>query len=207
MVYIIQEHKAFLADGNDVLYIIASPANNHTSNIYREAYYHAESNEWRIGQFYPYTVWDNVGNKPITNTINSASTASQIPSAKAVFDYACDNYSTTEHVIGTWTDGKPLYQKVMTGTFPTITSGTAQTVRQVIDSNFENGFIKYGWFKTSNNSIQKMIPYTDASFNQTSAQIGGGFPLNQLNVQSASDEASEKDFAIVVCYTKSTDTI
>ena len=38
------------------------------------------------------------------------------------------NYSTTEQVIGTWIDGKPLYRKIYTGTFPTVTTdGTQQT--------------------------------------------------------------------------------
>lgn len=138
-------------------------------------------------------------------TINSSSTYQDAPSSKAVYEFAGEHYSTTERVVGTWIGDKPLYQKVMTGTFPVITAGTNVSVKQVIDTNFENGFIKYAWFKTNNNQIQKMIPYTDSNFYMTSAQIGGGFPLNQLNVQSASDEASEKDFTVVVCYTKTTD--
>lgn len=33
-------------------------------------------------------------------------------------DTASNNYSTEEQVIGTWIDGKPLYRKVISGTFP-----------------------------------------------------------------------------------------
>lgn len=33
-------------------------------------------------------------------------------------DTASNNYSTDEQVIGTWIDGKPLYRKVISGTFP-----------------------------------------------------------------------------------------
>lgn len=46
------------------------------------------------------------------------------------------NYSTTEQVIGTWTNGKPVYQKVLTGTTkskPSPTSTVAQGSDQYID--------------------------------------------------------------------------
>lgn len=39
-----------------------------------------------------------------------------------------DIYSTTEKVVGKWTDGRPLYQKTFSGTLPTFTNGTATTV-------------------------------------------------------------------------------
>lgn len=35
------------------------------------------------------------------------------------------NYSTSEQVIGTWIDGKPLYQKTFTGSFSVTTTGRA----------------------------------------------------------------------------------
>lgn len=33
-----------------------------------------------------------------------------------------NHYSTTEKIVGTWIDGKPIYQKTVVGTMPAITS-------------------------------------------------------------------------------------
>lgn len=62
-----------------------------------------------------------VGTGDIATTIDSTSTNSQVAGAKAVYDATLDNYSTTEQVVGTWTDGKPLYQQTIIATY-TLTS-------------------------------------------------------------------------------------
>jgi hypothetical protein len=45
------------------------------------------------------------------------------------------NYSTTEQQIGTWIDGKPLYQKTFVCTTPTA-KGTNQTVANIDNSYY-----------------------------------------------------------------------
>ena len=49
----------------------------------------------------------------IATTINSTSTNNEVAGAKAVYDNSLDVYSTTEQRVGTWIDGKPLYQKTL----------------------------------------------------------------------------------------------
>ena len=45
------------------------------------------------------------------------------------YNYANENdYSTNEKIVGTWIDGSNLYQRTITGTFPTFTSGTVTVV-------------------------------------------------------------------------------
>ena len=76
-----------LADGNDVLYVIASPTNNHSSQAYYEVYYDSSSNTWKNGDFYISTEWSKIANKPaIATSINSSSTNNEIAGAKAVYD-------------------------------------------------------------------------------------------------------------------------
>ena len=51
------------------------------------------------------------------------------------------NYSTTEQVIGTWIDGKPLYQKVVSNTFGSVGSGTDIVVSEVDISGINYDYI------------------------------------------------------------------
>lgn len=44
--------------------------------------------------------------------------------SKNIFMDAGSNYSTEEQVVGTWIDGKPIYQKTFIGSFPTGRIGT-----------------------------------------------------------------------------------
>ena len=60
-----------------------------------------------------------------------------------------DNYSTSEKVVGTWTDNKTLYQRTMTATLPSnsnwtelITLGTDCNIKNVIGA-----FAFYGTFE------------------------------------------------------------
>lgn len=54
----------------------------------------------------------------IATSITSSSTNTEVAGAKAVYDATLDNYSTTEQVVGTWIDGKPLYEKAISFTAP-----------------------------------------------------------------------------------------
>lgn len=71
-------------------------------------------------------------------------------------------YSLAEKRIGTWTDGKPIYRKTITGTLPTITQGTMIDELVIIDTYLEfvvsvQGFI-YS-ILSGNNTYQIPIEY------------------------------------------------
>ncbi|MDT3386458.1 MAG: hypothetical protein LIR46_01620 [Bacteroidota bacterium] len=60
------------------------------------------------------------------------------------------NYSTTEQVIGTWIDGKPIYQRVMTGLSIGQNAGTSYSIpipspdlEQIIDSTLMSTLTQY----------------------------------------------------------------
>lgn len=56
------------------------------------------------------------------------------------------NYSTNEKVIGTWIDGKPIYQKVVSVTLPA-TNKTWTVVKSGAISNLDNLISLRGCFK------------------------------------------------------------
>ncbi len=67
----------------------------------------------------------------ITNNVISAG----IPIVANQFDKA-NIYSTTEKVVGMWTDGRPLYQKVINcGALPTSTEGTKTIPHNIVNAD------------------------------------------------------------------------
>jgi hypothetical protein len=60
----------------------------------------------------------------------------------AVESYGTDTtYSTDEHVVGSWIDGRPVYQKTITGTVPS--SSSTQNIQ--IGANVENVLVIGGY--------------------------------------------------------------
>lgn len=67
-------------------------------------------------------------------------------------------YSTTEQVVGIWTNGKPIYRKVITGTFNYAT----QTITDIITGY--DKVINYGGTITTPSGYITQIPeYTNSS--------------------------------------------
>ena len=66
------------------------------------------------------------------------------------YNYADENdYSTTEHIVGKWIDGKPLYQKTISGTVTKTSDGNEAQTRINIGVSVANvikidGFVKSG---------------------------------------------------------------
>ena len=108
------------------------------------------------------------------------------------------NYSTTEQVIGTWTDGKPLYEKVIDEVIPdgnsvsNVASFSDITVRFIVNPMFiapnGGGYISYTW---SNNTF-------------TYAATDQGIWVQRLSA-GASTWTTGVKFRCVVQYTKTTD--
>ena len=114
-----------------------------------------------------------------TGTINSSSTSTQIPTAEAVYRATLHTYSTTEKRVGTWIDGKPLYEKVASITMDHTGNQGGYNLGDLVANNIKYGTI-VGVFTTNhamstnlyngyNNSIQNDI-YIEG--NPTSANYG-----------------------------------
>ena len=128
-----------------------------------------------------------------------------------------DYYSTDEKMIGVWTNGKPIYQKVFTGTTPAVTSTTyADTyvslgisidevvdsrmilqftsgVHQIIDCSAAQSTISYATSSTIDAGIKYIIHTNSTTENQNSIHIlnKGGY--------------SEVSYVVILQYTKTTD--
>ena len=118
------------------------------------------------------------------------------------------DYSTTEKIIGTWIDGRPLYQKVIVGTLPNCT-----TEGTVVASNVNHGitnvdlifiasaFVKdyADWPATS--SMTRILPYTLNSGSQMKVSIG----RTQIQYANGAKTMNGSSVYSVAQYTKTTD--
>ena len=117
-----------------------------------------------------------------------------------------NDYSTSERIVGTWIDGKPLYQKTIEATMPTITSDLQRAYKYVtfpelssIDKIvYSNGICIYG-------GVVAQIPqYWDVDNNNYSLRYNVDLTrglylfINRLT-------ASNAPVYITIQYTKTTD--
>lgn len=96
-------------------------------------------------------------------------------------------YSTSEQVVGTWIDGKSLYEKTYSGLNITCTSGT-YTHSNIVESDF--------------NKIISVVSATDG-YNQTPCLSVGLFSGNELALYVVSPTCVLTSFTLR--YTKTTD--
>lgn len=66
----------------------------------------------KSGGHIPYT-----GSDVLVDNTNTSFEGNNVQEVLEEIDGRLNSYSTTEKVIGTWIDGKPLYQKTLTGTY------------------------------------------------------------------------------------------
>ena len=109
-----------------------------------------------------------------------------------------NNYSLDEQVVGTWIDGKPLYQK-------TWDAGA-------IPSGAQNGFLME--FPLSNvdhihavnafTDVSGIVPYVNPVSN-SGAEIGYNITKTNLSIYTVSDRSGFGHFYITAQYTKTTD--
>lgn len=114
------------------------------------------------------------------------------------------DYSTEEQIIGTWIDGKPIYQRTIQDTIPT-TSGTAEKRNIDISSwnisrllSTEQSFIADELYVGNGGS------YVSDSVNQTKVYVFNLPPLS-LVITNSVPTNSGKTIYITVRYTKTTD--
>ena len=113
------------------------------------------------------------------------------------------NYSTTEQQIGTWIDGKPLYQITYSiGTINFNASSSDRTVRNLANLSIDT-FIDYEFFGRLSSGNVIVLPYSDGkdgmdlSYNVSSKNL-----LVYSNITSPF-----YDCILTVRYTKTTDSV
>lgn len=114
----------------------------------------------------------------------------------AIDEAKLDTYSTTEIKIGTWIDGKPLYRKVITGTFASATESIANII-----TGYDK-VIKYNGTITTPSGYITQIPEYTSSTNYCY------FVLNTSNNYATLTIPSSfvgETYILIVEYTKTTD--
>ena len=116
------------------------------------------------------------------------------------FNYASENdYSTTEKIVGTWIDGKPLYQKTIN--FGQLPNNNKKTVAHSI-SNLKRviSFDAYIAHSSGANYIMP-LPYNDKFGNIVYLYREG----TTIAIETSSDMTAYTECYITIKYTKTTD--
>ena len=114
----------------------------------------------------------------ISTTIDSTSTNSTIPTSKAVYDKTLDEYSTTEQVIGTWIDGKPIYRQVFENEGTMVTNqwgrgipGNVYNVDTLVNGYFIDKPSKAVWEDTNVKIDENTIKYFSANWSHAYSHV------------------------------------
>lgn len=112
------------------------------------------------------------------------------------------NYSTEEQRIGTWIDGKPLYRKVVSGTFGTVVEGTQSEVNIIIP-NAKFVLVKDYWLDriATNNSINQGFVTNTLELGYTSTSSSNAV----IRLRTKQSFVSNVTVYAIVEYTKTTD--
>lgn len=147
---------------------------------------------------------DVLDTSKIATSVSSTSDNTKVASAKAVYDYAKINYSTTEHEIGTWFDGKPMYEIAIPIIGPNVTTnGTWTANNYALPNNFKEGFMVYGYLKDSSNQFLQFPFLTNAGY-VTKCYIGVENGIKLFVASNYTGTSNCNGYAIVH-YTKTTD--
>lgn len=120
-----------------------------------------------------------------------------------------DNYSTTEQVVGTWINGKPLYRKVFTAYMPTTSAdGTYANNLTEYATNIEYAWIVAHWTTDSSGQNQPLPYFTNSGYFAkafiTNNQGTNGYKYFVANAIKA---FNGQPITVIVQYTKSTDNV
>ena len=116
-------------------------------------------------------------------------------------------YSTTEQVVGTWIDGKPLYRKVFTAYMPTTaTDGTYVNGLTEYATNIEYAWIVAHWTTDASGQNQPLPYFTNSGYFAkafiTNNQGTNGYKYLVANAIKA---FNGQPITVIVQYTKTTD--
>ena len=108
------------------------------------------------------------------------------------------NYSTDEQVIGTWVNGKPVYQRTLTGSLPSSFSGDEIVGTIANISEFISGI---GSINVDNSLYQMTVPFVNSDTAAGLYKDGNNIRISLTNKSRFFGQS----YAITICYTKTTD--
>lgn len=153
-----------------------------------------------------YNSWYTSG----TNTYKITARYTKTTDAANSYNYADENdYSTSEKIIGKWIDGKPLYQKVFTGTVPNVTTEGTQVTSTVDISGLNIDFAMISEAAVINNNYVIRLPsVSGGTLNGSTPVLYGMYAnvkksANQLTIASTESKFNGRTYYIVLKYTKS----
>lgn len=121
-----------------------------------------------------------------------------------------DNYSTEEKVVGTWIDGKKIYQKTYRSTLPDATSTSSATGQiNVSDLNVDDTINIFGYSKVTSGGTSSWAPLNISinKFNSLdiattiSAWVGG----QNIVIRNSNQQWNGSETYVTIQYTKTTD--
>ena len=107
------------------------------------------------------------------------------------------HYSTDEHVIGTWIDGKPLYERTFALTSGITIGGYTNIALDTTINKIKN---LDGYIERSNGAVDKINGYTQSDDTARMAIRAG-----KIEVYISSDFTSVSELWVTIQYTKTTD--
>lgn len=146
---------------------------------------------------------------PIATEITSSSTNTEAAGAKAVYDAIQDNYSTTEQVVGTWIDGKPLYETTITQDY-TMTNNAYSYDKSLSDLNLNIAtlaqivWINKKIFSSTNYDFESNFYYSNTEFSRVFYRVSNTSDNETLRFRCAGANPSGT-FYVTLRYTKTTD--
>lgn len=160
--------------------------------------------KWDSGPWVTYS-GNNYGLELKSNRVTMLNSPNnyQYPTTQAVYDYGQtlgkQNYSTTEQVIGTWIDNKPLYSKTATARISTSSGGVS--IR--IDPNMKMGFIHDSFIMGSDNMTRALpsLAFQSSTLLQTSITVSRG----EVTFENNNPDVVGYTLYVTVYYTKTTD--
>ena len=140
-----------------------------------------------------------------TKTTDSAVAAGHSADGKGVFcikatvagDPNGHVYSTEEHVVGRWINGKPLYEKTITGTTPSASGEVSTGLSGISEVFLKDAFIKNNAGYTTNISY-----FSDTSYNASACVKTDGTTIYFV---LGAAEFKSRPFYVTIRYTKTTD--
>lgn len=119
---------------------------------------------------------------------------------KDIYSNPMNDYSTDEKVVGTWVDGKPLYQKTIScGALPNNTTKEVSTGITNIDTVVSlNGI-------TSSTSRAIPLQAPNTTSNASSIQMNYDLSKNCIYFRTGSDQSIYTNTVVTIQYTKTTD--
>ena len=112
------------------------------------------------------------------------------------------HYSTNEQVVGTWIDGKPLYERTAVVQQATTAVATLWTDTSVVVKNY-NGFFKQ---HTGDNTLSLYSRQWDSAYRASLAGVGNNSTYNvYADIEMGTGRSGLWDLYLTVQYTKTTD--